>query len=313
MSKHSGTFVKFDKAKAGTQALKAMQLILQTRHEGESLVKSKGTERNYTQCLKGFAQYIKDNRLGDLRHMTRETAERFLHDKADTLKQKTLDLYRQAAQAFFTARDNDNKKLEIVKSETVTQLEHRAYTAEQVQMVAGVQSERYAFATRLAYATGLRAHELFTLKPIAEQKADIRRYEDGSTKTLPTKWSGREEGVAYTVKGKGGLIREVRIPQDLARELESHRLETPRNIDDRGVMYKHCLYDIAGGKKWSDSFSKASVRALGWSTGAHGLRHSYAQERMHELTRSLSYEHALATVSQEMGHWRPSITEVYLR
>ncbi|MDF5425801.1 site-specific integrase, partial [Vibrio parahaemolyticus] len=50
-----------------------------------------------------------------------------------------------------------------------------------------------------------------------------------------------------------------------------------------------------------------------WSTGAHGLRHSYAQERMSELQKNMTYEKALEVVSQEMGHFRPDITEVYLR
>lgn len=53
---------------------------------------------------------------------------------------------------------------------------------------------------------------------------------------------------------------------------------------------------------------------MGRSTGAHGLRHSYAQERMTELqNRGLSRDAALETVSQEMGHFRPEITETYLR
>ncbi len=53
---------------------------------------------------------------------------------------------------------------------------------------------------------------------------------------------------------------------------------------------------------------------LGRSTGAHGLRHSYAQERLDELQRAgLSQDLALTTVSQEMGHFRAEITETYLR
>ncbi|MFT7318300.1 MAG: hypothetical protein ACI8WF_002750, partial [Pseudoalteromonas distincta] len=43
-------------------------------------------------------------------------------------------------------------------------------------------------------------------------------------------------------------------------------------------------------------------------------RHSYAQERMIELNAlGFKYKTALETVSQEMGHFRPEITEVYLR
>ncbi|MGH8490682.1 MAG: hypothetical protein ACREXS_17910 [Gammaproteobacteria bacterium] len=56
------------------------------------------------------------------------------------------------------------------------------------------------------------------------------------------------------------------------------------------------------------------MRALGWSTGAHGLRHAYAQERMCELqAHGKSYNLARELVSQELGHFRGDIVEVYLR
>ncbi|MCP4937135.1 MAG: site-specific integrase [bacterium] len=193
----------------------------------------------------------------------------------------------------------------MIKSAHKQVLRPRAYTPTQVDSIQSVQAPHNALATALAYAAGLRAHELLTLRPIAEQPIDIRP-------ALDSKWRGRE-GVAYSVKGKGGLIREVRIPQELANALEQRRLQEPRRVTDRQIYYKQ-YYDIGGGLAWSRSFSAVSKRALGRSTGAHGLRHSYAQERLNELQRSgLSQDLALATVSQEMGHFRPEITETYLR
>jgi integrase len=107
----------------------------------------------------------------------------------------------------------------------------------------------------------------------------------------------------------------VSIPRELAERLEERRLEQREIVRDRGVIYeKH--YDIGSGQAFSQSFSSASKRALGWSEGAHGLRHSYAQERMDELRRGeygLDRERALETVAQEMGHFREEITETYLR
>lgn len=51
----------------------------------------------------------------------------------------------------------------------------------------------------------------------------------------------------------------------------------------------------------------------GWQ-GSHGLRHCFARNRMGELLQSgVSYNRALAQVSDEMGHHRPSITLTYLR
>jgi hypothetical protein len=56
------------------------------------------------------------------------------------------------------------------------------------------------------------------------------------------------------------------------------------------------------------------MRALGRSTGAHGLRHAYAQERMRELqNRGVPYKEARAILSQELGHFREDVVETYLR
>jgi len=171
--------------------------------------------------------------------------------------------------------------------------------------VADRQHDANRLATEIAHAAGLRAHELLTLRPAAEQPADARPARD-------EKFAVRE-GERYTVVGKGGLCREVLIPRELADRLEAARLAEPQRVTDRGVHYTQ-HYAIGGGQRWSNSWSQASNAALGWSNGAHGVRHSYAQERMGELQRAgLSYRDALETVSQEMGHFRSEITEVYLR
>ena len=301
--------MKFDRAKAETQAVKAISLI-----QSAKLISSVGTNRNYKDCLTHVAQYIKDNRLGDLRQCSIQTAERFLQDKASEYSQKTLDMHRQALQSFLTARGDlaSTDKLTIVESQISTVLSHRAYSKEQVNLIANAQTEKNSFATQLAYACGLRAHELLTIRPLEEQPADIRRYEDGTYKNLDTKWLGRAPGIPYSVVGKGGLIREIRVPVELANRVETFRLDTPVQITDRNVRYES-MYAVAGGQKWSNSFSAASTRALGWSTGAHGLRHSYAQERLAEVQNYTTQEKALETVSQEMGHFRADITKVYLR
>lgn len=301
--------MKIDFAKPETQAIKAITLI-----QKKGLIVSVGTNRNYKDCLINVAKYIKTNRCGDLRHVAIEIAELFLQKHSAVYSQKTLDMHRQALQALFVARGllTPNEKLKIIRSSKKTLLKHRAYTSAQVFLIANAQTEKHRFATLLAYASGLRAHELFTLLPLTERPADIRYYEDGSVKSLPSKWKGRDDGVAYSVIGKGGLIREIRIPTHLAEHLESLRLPHPQTIQDRNINYQ-THYSIAGGQCWSNSFSAASKRSLGWSTGAHGLRHAYAQERLSELQNLFSYEIAIETVSQEMGHFRPEITEVYLR
>ena len=264
-------------------------------------IESVRTEQNYEQALKGCAEFLQENRMGDLRGLDADKAMAYLEARSQEVGQKTLDMDRQAIQAVL------GEKLAVVKSEIESAQTSRAYTHEQSQLVAGAQSDKHSLATQIAENAGLRAHELLTLRPAEERAADTHReYRDD-------RFAGRENVAIYTVEGKGGLCREVAIDRNLAEKLEERRLDAPRTVYDREIRYEQ-HYDLGGGKQWSDSFSKAAERELGWSEGAHGLRHEYAQERMNTL-QGMGYEYreALEVVSQEMGHFRAEITEVYLR
>ncbi len=279
------------------------------RRINDSTHLSIGTARNYEQCLVRVAEYVQAERLpGGLIDLTRELAIQYLEQRGQGVGQKTLDMERQSIQSmlrFASAEIQPGERLPVVKSEISQVLKSRAYTSAQVKLIAHAQTEKYGLATAIAHNAGLRAHELITLQPAGERSADPRP-------ALASKFAGRE-GIRYTVTGKGGLTREVMIGHRLAALLEVRRLTEPLKIVDRGIFYQQ-HYGLGGGKKWSNSFSAASIRALGWSNGGHGVRHSYAQSRMAELQKQgLARERSLETVSQEMGHFRPEITETYLR
>ena len=289
------------KAVAEKQAANVMKQM-----QGKNL-SSVGTVRNYEERLTIVAQHVNAEFKCGLRDLTVEQAHQYLTDRATEVGQKTLDMERQAIQSMMqnvTGKLGQTEKLDVIKSEHQQILSSRSYTPEQANIVSGAQTERNALATEIAHAAGLRAHELHTIQRLDEQTPDPRL-------ALEEKFSGRT-GERYTVEGKGGLIREVLIPSNLSERLEERRFKHPQQIVDRGVNYT-THYDIDGGNRWLSSFSSASNRALNWSGGAHGLRHSYAQERMDELKKSMPYEKALEVVSQEMGHFRTNITEVYLR
>ncbi|MDG2932424.1 site-specific integrase, partial [Vibrio parahaemolyticus] len=196
------------------------------------------------------------------------------------------------------------KELPTSKKETIEN--SRSYTPEQVNAIIQHQTEQHALSTQLCHESGLRAHELLSLRPSGEVNPSPRDVHPNKFAHLPN------ESKAYTVNGKGGLIREVQIPNHLAEKLEERRLDMPQQISDRGVNYES-HYNIAGGHKFSDAFSKASSRALGYSNGAHGLRHSYAQNRYEQLANHFERIDVMTIISQELGHFRPDITEVYLR
>lgn len=262
------------------------------------------TFNTYHQTLAHAGEWLRQQYgIGYLRDITPAQANAYLEYRTTQgLSQKTLSNDRVALE-YVTGQGT----LNAVKTQLPpSRLRGRAYTPEQVQLIAAHQSERNALSTHIAYHAGLRAHELITLQP--RSHGSVSPYRAWRAE----RFSGRE-GVPYLVTGKGGLRREVRVPTHLSQALEARRLETPCTVRDRGVNYQQ-HYDIGGGNAWSRSVTDASQRALGWSTGAHGLRHAYAQERLHELQqRGFFYQDAKEIVSQELGHFRADVTNTYLR
>jgi integrase len=294
---------RFRSAQAQAEHAVSMKVALgQGRHDhqGDGRIHSVGTARGYEQALKGFADYLQSNHLGDLGSATVKEAQHYLAGRSALVAQKTLDLDRQAIQMHLGV------PLEVIKSQKETVLSTRSYTPVQVERIVSAQTERNSLATEIAYTAGLRAHELLTLRPVDECRASPHR------EWSADRFFGRS-GERYTVEGKGGLVREVLLSKELSDRLEARRLAEPSQVVDRGVNYiQH--YDLGGGRNWSQSFSAASKRELGFSNGAHGLRHSYAQERMRELqSGGKRYDEARRTVAQEVGHFDKKTTEAYLR
>lgn len=292
-------------AKSEAQAASVMKEI-----QGKgNVIESVGTTRNYEQALKTCCDYMKEFKLGGLRDLTPTQAKQYLEIRALECSQRTLNMDRQAIQCMMqnvSGKLGLNEKLDVVPSKKETLENSRSYTPEQVNAIIQHQTAQHALSTQLCHEAGLRAHELFTLRRSGEVTPSPREIH-------PDKFAQRHtQTQTYTVTGKGGLIREVQIPDHLAERLEERRLETPQHISDRGVNYQS-HYDIAGGHLFSDAFSKASSRALGYSNGAHGLRHSYAQNRYEQLANHFKRIDVMTIISQELGHFRPDITEVYLR
>lgn len=144
-----------------------------------STLHSVGTVRNYEQALTRVCEWVKDMRCcqGDLRQLTPSLALDYLAQHGETVGQKTLDMERQAIQAMMqhvTSTFEPGKTLPVIKSEHAQILRSRAYTPEQVRLIAGAQQPTNALVTEIAHAAGLRAHELLTLLPREERAPDIR-------------------------------------------------------------------------------------------------------------------------------------------
>lgn len=265
------------------------------------LIASLGTARDYKYCLAGYFEWLEFCGIGTDEQDHKQHIVDYLEVLAETVSQRTLNQHKQALELVFQLKCSCN--VWAIKPTNDTS---RSYTWTEVKEITQHQTQKNAFATLLAYACGLRAHELATLKPAAEQPRSERK------KWRTDLFTGMPPSELYTVVGKGGLIRHVAIPIQLALELEKLRC-APRLVTDRGIRYlQH--YDIGFGQSFSQSFSSASSRALGVSHGAHGVRHSYVKRRINCLCDlGFSLGEAQLIVSQEVGHFRPSITFYYMR
>jgi integrase len=153
---------------------------------------------------------------------------------------------------------------------------HRAYTSPKA-VVGELDRADHRLAASLQLHGGARISEINLIKP-SQLKGD-----------------GRVE-----VKGKGGKVRELSLPEKIYSNLKDH-------------MEKNGNFRIDKDEYGRD-LRAAALSAGQAATGSHGLRWNFAQARMATLQREGKvYEQALAQVSCEMGHERPDITEHYLR
>lgn len=304
-----------DASTSDKQAIRAARRLDHTgepRHrtsKDDGYVRSRGNVRNHRDVFRVVSRWCQEqDDIKRFNAITPEQAERFLCEKAVDVSDKTLAGYAVALEHHLRHNCSQGEvKLQRPQSEIPSLLQARAYTPEAVSFLRSLQSLRAALSTQLCTQAGLRAHELLTLRPLdARAPSERRAWRDD-------RFTGREHWARYTVKGKGGLVREVRIHPDTAIALEERRYDTPRAVMDREIQYRS-HYDVMGGKSFSNMFSRMSLEQLGHSRGAHGLRHSYAQTRLDELLKhGIRYDDAKAIVSQELGHFRPSITDIYLR
>lgn len=285
---------------------KAHQLVVCKTQHGEILhdqkpIRSIGTERAYKYCIAQFLDWRQFACLPLLGPFMETEMHEYLNDQSEILGQSALDQHRQALQTVFSVWLNPicSLKNEVLQSKDLTK--------EQLLKVLQSQSDLTALSTLVCLDAGLRAHELLTLKP-----ADIQPPSAGRSWRNDLFYA-RKDFREFTVLGKGGLCRRVAVSDTLAIELELYRQHESIERTDREI-HRSSTFRLNGGQSFSQSFSRTSLATLGFSLGAHCLRHIFAKNRFFELRRAdKSVGDALHIVSQECGHFRPQITLTYLQ
>ena len=264
------------------------------------IVRSLGTARAYQNCIANFLQFRDEGNSPADGPFLRAEMDDFLRLSSLTWQQPTLEQHRLALNKIFSV------ELPRYQAEVPTVLSGREYYSNEVELIAGHQRSRNAISTQLGYAAGLRAFEFSRLYDIEVMDRSNRPWRDDL-------FYGLTDVVICSCQGKGGLVRYVAIPEVLYDELDKRRFLVPTGVQNRKHSYL-ATFDIGNGQALSQSFTSASQRALGFSFGIHGLRHSYIQRRLAQIkAMGVTHRTALEICSQEVGHFRPEITLTYTR
>jgi site-specific recombinase XerD len=149
----------------------------------------------------------------------------------------------------------------------------------------------------LAKKQGLRIHEAIRLA-----KSDIE-------KALRTN--------CLTIKGKGGLVREVPLRSDVKVTLETVSKKIPRGqkvFIPEGKKAHQVIQSLQGfitrhREKISDPF----FRNPGINLSYHGLRHNFSYDQFWKFrNQGFSEQEARLKVAKLIGHSREDVTRIYL-
>jgi integrase len=262
-------------------------------------IRSVGTRQAVVSALKVFGRFLEASKLGNLGAVPSGAAQIFLLARAASgISRSQLKKDRMALEFAF------GERLEPAAALPRAARPPREVSREQMDQIVKRQSPRNALSSEIAYDSGARAFELLTIARPEEQPPSDRNW-------IETMHLGSAQGVAYTVRGKGGLVHLIMLRKDLAEALERTRRPKPIKVRDRKrdlLSY----YDIAGGVQWASSYRKAARRAFGESPGGHSTRHGYVANRRHTLKNlGLGKKAIDATISQEIGHFREDIIGQY--
>lgn len=265
----------------------------------DQVIRSVGTERVTRAGIKLYIRWLR-SKGKDWHEQTMDDVTDYLDYRATRVEQTTLDGDRLALSRVL------REKIQYVVSCLPRDRPPRALQPIHVEALLLSAHEDLRLSIELCLRSGLRAMELLTLAPTNLLSEDTRPWH-------PMRFHGRDNYRYFTVVGKGQLKRLVAVPPEIADRLDAKRLVRPERFTDRechGIRY----FDLVGGHEASYRFSKLSLETLGFSTGLHGLRHTFSQTRVVELQLAgVAWKEAVRALSCELGHFSTANTMTYLR
>jgi len=258
-------------------------------------VYSFATREQYTNVGIELLQYAKENfNIKDAARLTNEAVNSFLESKiAQGVARNTFDKYSSAVEKFVVGLNKFQQEhnlpqisIDISESRQMAKevlernTQSRAYENPQ-KLIENIKNNVFRVIAEAQLNGGFRISELNHMS-LANFKGD-NTYE--------------------VLQGKGGLNREVELPQDVYNKLLE--LANKPNLPNNKFAFDMNQYRLE---------LKAAAERSGQNySGSHGLRWNFAQSKYLELSARFGEVRALQMVSNLLGHSRSDITKHYLK
>jgi integrase len=278
-----------------------------------AILRSDRTVQRYQGDLGRAAEVIqKLYGVHKLKDITQQQAQNYINARLqENIRVRTVQGYAKAlqmlplvSQLHVPARNTDKQD---------KPMQARAYTREQIHaMQQHIALTNAKLATQIMLESGCRTKDLASLCLERERPARNARLD----KLHADRFLGREDWIRVTFIGKGGHEYTSTISPKTARELEKMRLLIPRDFRERNQpnIVTRQYYNLPAGLRLSKLWSDASKCIFLQPRGLHGVRHTFAQERLREMLQAgMTWDKALQCVSQQMGHYRASEVGTYCR
>lgn len=261
------------------------------------------TLENYRSIWTQFGEHLRERGVKDLEKASARQVQKFLNTKIEqgvthkyyqvccSAMRKLESALNRYAESEKTGNSYDfENRIQRTREAADQQLEKeiaaRAYSDPQA-IVDNIKNENHQIAAAIMLEGGARINEASMI----------------------------DEKRMVGIEGENGRIRldEADTKGGKQRDLIVSR-ETYQKIQDKINENGKFQIPKSDRQQLRESIRAAAAKTGQDYTGAHGLRHNFAQARVAEIQDGgASYGDALAQTSRELGHERPSITLHYLR
>jgi len=257
-------------------------------------VHSFATKEQYINVAIDLLKYARDEfGIKDAARLNNEIVNSFLQTKiASGVARSTFDKYASATEKFIvglnkfqeqhnlpTVSIDISESRQMAKEMLERTTQSRAYSDPQ-SLINNIKDNTFKVIAQAQLAGGFRISEL--------NHMSLANFKNG--------------GVFEVIQGKGGLNREIQLPQNIYDKLLE--LAKQPNLGNKFAfnMNEYRLELKAAAERSGQNYS-----------GSHGLRWNFAQSKYLELSAKFGEVRALQLVSNLLGHSRSDITKHYLK